>query len=87
MNEKRIPIFMAIGLVILAVTGLVGWLVIRQFIPTKEPASLEKVLGVTGEETAIFFNEELQEVKGITRDGQIYLPLVWVNSRINERFY
>ncbi len=87
MNEKRIPIFMAIGLVILAVTGLVGWLVIRQFIPTKEPANLEKVLGVTGEETAIFFNEELQEVKGIARDGQIYLPLVWVNSQINERFY
>ena len=54
MNEKRIPIFMAIGLVILAVTGLVGWLVIRQFIPTKEPANLEKVLGHRGRDRHLF---------------------------------
>lgn len=87
MKEKRIPIFMAIGLVILALAGLVCFLVFKRFFPTKEPADLEKVLGVSGDETAIFFNEELQEVKGITRDGQIYLPLTWVDAQVNEKFY
>ena len=87
MKEKRIPIFIAIGLVILAIMGLGGWLILRRMIPTKEPADLEEVLGVSGEETAVFFNEELQEVKGITRDGQIYLPLQWVNLQVNEKFY
>ena len=87
MKEKRIPIFIAIGLVILAIMGLGGWVILRRMIPTKEPADLEEVLGVSGEETAVFFNEELQEAKGITRDGQIYLPLQWVNLQVNEKFY
>ena len=50
MKEKRIPIFIAIGLVILAIMGLGGWLILRRMIPTKEPADLEEVLGVSGEE-------------------------------------
>ena len=29
----------------------------------------------------------MQEVKGITRDGQTYLPIVWVNKYLNEKFY
>ena len=86
MNEKRIPIFIAIGLVILAIMGLGGWLILRRMIPTKEPADLEEVLGVSGEETAVFFDEELQEAKGITREGQIYLPLQWGNLQVNEKY-
>lgn len=78
---------MVIMMLLLVIVGSVGWWVAEWFVPTKEPADLEKVLGVSGEETAVFLNEELQEVKGITRDGQSYLPLEWVNAKINERFY
>jgi len=78
---------MAIALVILAAAGFAGWWALKRFIPTKEPADLGQVLGVSGEETAIFFNGELQERKGITRGGQTYLPLQWVNRSINEKFY
>ncbi len=87
MKEKRIPVFIAIMLMILAIAGAAGWLVAKRFIPTKEPADLGQVLGVRGEETAVFLNGELQEVKGITREGQSYLPLEWVNAYINEKFY
>ena len=66
MKEKRIPVFIAIMLMILAIAGAAGWLVAKRFIPTKEPADLGQVLGVRGEETAVFLNGELQEVKGIT---------------------
>lgn len=87
MKEKRIPLLIAIGLIVLILLGTIVWEVAKRYIPTKEPADLGMVLGVSGEETAIFFNEELQEDKGITRDGQLYLPIEWVNANINEKFY
>ena len=86
MREKRIPIFVAIGLLVL-IAAVIGWSVAQRYIPSKEPADLCQVLGVQGEETAVFFNEELQQVRGITRDGQTYLPVSWVNENLNEKFY
>lgn len=86
MKEKRIPIFIITALIILA-AGAACWWAAKRFLPTKELADLEEVLGVSGEETAVFLNEELTEAKGITRDGQCYLPLEWVNAEINEKFY
>ena len=67
--------------------GIGIWTVAKRFFPSKEPADLGEVLGVRGEEIAIFFNEDLQDAKGIVRDGQIYLPLDWVNNHVNEKFY
>ncbi len=87
MKEKRIPIFMAIALIILVAVAIAGWWAVSRLMPTKEPADLGQVLGVSGEETAVFFNEEPQKIRGITRDGQTYLPLQWVNSSVNEKFY
>ena len=86
LREKRIPIFVAIGLLVL-IAAVIGWSVAQRYIPSKEPADLCQVLGVQGEETAVFFNEELQQVRGITRDGQTYLPVSWVNENLNEKFY
>ncbi|MCI8837739.1 MAG: glycoside hydrolase [Hungatella sp.] len=87
MKKKWLPIFTATALIILAAVGAAGWWVAERFVPTRELADLGQVLGVKGEETAVFFNDELQEVKGLTRDGQSYLPLEWVNEKINEKFY
>lgn len=77
----------AIGLIIILIMAFIGWEVAQRYIPSKEPADLAQVLGVSGEETAIFLNEEIQEATGITREGQTYLPLKWVNSYLNEKFY
>lgn len=90
MKEKRIPIFIIVMMILLLVLGagaVVGVTILQRYIPSKEPADLDMVLGVSGEETALFFNGKLQEDVGLTRDGQIYLPVKWVNSRINEKFY
>ncbi|MCI9503431.1 MAG: SH3 domain-containing protein [Hungatella sp.] len=86
MKEKRIPVLIA-AVLLLLITAAVAWEVAKRYIPSKEPADLNQVLGVEGEETAIFFNEELQKVKGITRDDQTYLPIDWVNDNLNEKFY
>jgi len=87
LKDKRIPIFIIIALIILGIMGIGIWTVAKRFFPSKEPADLGEVLGVRGEEIAIFFNEDLQDAKGIVRDGQIYLPLDWVNNHVNEKFY
>ncbi|MCI8515309.1 MAG: glycoside hydrolase [Hungatella sp.] len=78
---------MMILLLVLGAGAVVGVTILQRYIPSKEPADLDMVLGVSGEETALFFNGKLQEDVGLTRDGQIYLPVKWVNSRINEKFY
>ncbi len=87
MKEKRIPVLIAAVLIVLILAAAAAWEVAKRYIPSKEPADLGQVLGVSGEETAIFLNETLSETRGITRDGQVYLPVDWVNKNLNEKFY
>lgn len=41
----------------------------------------------TGKEVAIIYNYDLQTAKGIEKDGAYYLPLNWVSTILNDRFY
>lgn len=42
----------------------------------------------SGNESAVFLNSEREEgVKGRYIDGQVYLPVDWVDEAVNERFY
>lgn len=50
-------------------------------------ADLKSFYGVSGEDTAILYNQELQEARGLYMNGQTYLPISWVNEHINKRFY
>lgn len=86
MKGKRIPILIA-AVLLLVIAAAAAWKIAQRYIPSKEPADLSQVLGVAGEDTAVFFNENLQEVKGITRENQTYLPIRWVNENLNEKFY
>ena len=36
---------------------------------------------------ALILDNELQEAKGIYEDGQVYLPVDWVDDYVNQRFY
>lgn len=85
--RKAKPAIIAICLIMVCILGLFGYQVILKYIPTKEPADLESVYGAGGNETAVLYNYELQEVKGIYENGQTYLPISWVNEKINKRFY
>lgn len=76
-------------LVLLAAAGA-GWFVYRKYSPSKEPADQSAWFGVSGDEVAIVWNQELQEsdaAKGRYIDSQVYLPLKWVNACLNDRFY
>lgn len=76
-------------LVLLLCAGI-GFFVYKKYSPSKEMADPCEWFGVSGDEVAIMWNQELQEseeAKGRYIDGQVYLPLDWVNAYLNERFY
>ena len=76
-------------LIILAGAGA-GFLVYKKYSPSKELADQSAWFGVSGDEVAIVWNQELQEgeaAKGRYIGGQVYLPISWVNENLNERFY
>ncbi|MDO5415824.1 MAG: glycosyl hydrolase family 18 protein [Lachnospiraceae bacterium] len=85
--KKVVPMLAAIGLILCIFIGYMGYTAYVKYSPTKERADLEQFYGVSGEETALFLDNELQEAAGIVRDGQLYLPISWVNQNLNERFY
>ncbi len=87
LKKKLIPYLVAVGLIVLIAVGALGVHILQKYIPTKEQADIGQLLGVEGERTAIYLDDELQEEQGITRDNQTYLPLHWVNERLNEKFY
>lgn len=87
MKRKVVPLLVALGLILLVIAGFFGIRLIDRYTPSKEAADIEKLLGVSGDEVAVFLNDKLQEVKGIYIEGQTYLPVEWVNEKLNERFY
>ncbi len=88
MKRTVIPVIVVIVLLLLIVGGVAAARYIERYIPTREQADVEEVLGVSGEDTAFYYNDErLSGVSVIARDGQAYLPIEWVNENLNEKFY
>ena len=88
MKRTVIPVLVVIFLLLMIAGGIVAARYIDRYIPTKELADVEEVLGITGGETAFYYNDErLSGVQVIVRDGQAYLPVSWVNENLNEKFY
>ena len=87
MKKKLIPVLAAAAGILLVFAGALGMEFLQKYMPSKEPSDLGRLLGVEGEATAVFLNSERQKEDGITRDGQTYLSLEWVNQYLNERFY
>lgn len=74
--------------VVLAVGVAAGFLLYRKYKPSKERVDQNSWYQAAGDEVALFLNSELVEnVRGRYIDGQVYLPLNWVDSALNERFY
>lgn len=87
MKKKAVPVLAALGLILLVTVGFFGVRFLERFIPSKEHADMAELLGVKGDEVALYLNEDLQEEKGLYLQGQTYLPIEWVNKKVNERFY
>lgn len=67
-----------------------GIFLYRKYFPSKELADQSEWFGASGNEVAIIWNQEQDEsaaAKGRQIDGEVYLPLTWVNENINQKFY
>ncbi len=85
--KKAIPVLTALLLILIIVGGSAGYSLYEKYSPSKEPADLAQIYRTEGDEPAIIYNYVLQSERALSRDGQSYLPLSWINEWINERFY
>lgn len=87
MKRSVVPFLMALGLIALVVAGFFGVRLIERYTPSKEAADIGSILGVSGDQVAVFLNNGLQEAQGIYVEDQTYLPVTWINEELNSRFY
>ena len=74
-------------LLLMAAGGAGGYIYMRKYMPSDELSDKATVFGIKGSQVALLLDNELQEEKGIYEDGQVYLPVGWVNEYLNQRFY
>lgn len=93
--KKRKSIFSKlIWLIVLLFIVFAGYKAYQRYSFTKERADLTKYLGVTGDDVAIYLNDNLQnhydtkiKYKALKSNGAVYIPLSFVKAYINNRFY
>lgn len=85
--KRLVPMFVALGLIVLVAAGYFGWKIADKYIPSKDMADLQEVFDTEKDRVSIFFNNELLEEKALYIDGQTYFALDWVNENLNERYY
>ena len=85
--KKAILVIVSVLVIMISGAAYVMRDLIFMYLPETKEADLQQVLQVSGEETAVFYQDRLESVTGITRDGQVYLPIEWVNRVLNEKFY
>ena len=74
--------------IVLAAGAAAGFILYRKYKPSKEQVDQSEWYQASGSESAVFLNSEREEgVKGRYIDGQVYLPVDWVDEAVNERFY
>ena len=81
-----ITVLVLLFIFILAGGGL-GVLFAKKYIPSNELADKSRIFGIKDGQVALILDNQVQEEKGIYEDGQVYLPVNWVNEHLNERFY
>ena len=87
MMKRLLPMLIAIGLIVLIVSGYMGFQLIERYTPSKDWLEASDYFGVEGDSVALILNEEKADTLGLYMDGEIYLPVEWVNGNLNKRFY
>ena len=87
MMKRLLPMFIAIGLLILIVAGYMGVQVIERYTPSDVWMEASDFFGVEEDSVALILNEEQSDTVGLYLNETTYLPLEWVNENLNKRFY
>ncbi len=89
-TEKKgwIPVVVAILLIIIIVGATVGRELVDKYSYSKEKMDLYEYYGVNQEEECVFLvQDQVMEQKAVCRDGNFYLPLTFVQEKLNDKFY
>ncbi len=88
MKRFLVSVLTFIGIFLILGGGtLVFWLY-HKYVPSKEMANQQDWFQVAGNQVAIMLDNELiEDTKGRWIDGEVYLPLEWVQKTLNEKFY
>lgn len=87
MMRRLLPMFIAIGLLILIAAGYMGVQIIERYTPSDEWMEASDAFDVEKDAVALILNDEKSEARGLYINETTYLPLEWVNSNLNKRFY
>lgn len=74
-------------LILFVLAGGAGFFLGKKYMPGKELADKAALFKIKGDQVALILDNKLEEEKGIYEDGQVYLPVTWVNAHLNQRFY
>lgn len=86
--KKKLPILIAIVLMLLLCAGFAFSVLYEKYSYSDERADLQEYYGLEKEDSvAIVLGDELIEEKGICRDGVYYLDLNTIHTYFNSRFY
>lgn len=86
--KKKLPVIIAVVLIIVIVAITAGMKILERFSYSKERMDANAYYGLeTGEEVALVLNNEIKEEKGRLSEGRCYLPLDTVHAYLNDRFY
>lgn len=86
--KKLIPVFTAIALIVLVVGIAVGAKLLEKYSYSKETLDLAEYYHIENEwQTAMIVQDEILDEQAAFRDGTIYIPLSFVQEKLNDKFY
>lgn len=88
-NKKSIiPFLLAAALIILVVAVTAGVKLVKKYSYSKEKMDLAQYYGLEEDgQTALVLGDEILEEKALCKDGQFFLPLSFVQEKLNNHFY
>lgn len=93
-KKRKTVAFMTMFLLItMSVAAVVFYVYEKKYAPSREPADKVEYFGVSGDDVALFLNDEQafsesgEPVKGKLINGGIFVPYEWVMSQINRGYY
>ncbi|MDO4265824.1 MAG: glycosyl hydrolase family 18 protein [Eubacteriales bacterium] len=79
---------LAVLLIVVLSGGLFGGVIAKKYAPSTERKDLNEWFEVSGNEARVYLNDALdREIVATVSGGTVYLPITWVSTNLNKRFY
>ena len=85
--KKLITVIIVLVLIAASLLGFFAYERNRDVRTNNEIISQTDLFDVSGNEIAVIYDYSLQNVNGLFKNNQTYLPISWVNDYINNKFY